>query len=300
VVIGGRNRQRMMVLKASRARPQCYNPNSVDPASNPLERREASAACGRFPMARPHPKIVLARVLLLSLVLIEVAHGASDPQHRTARKQPPKQTEPAPPPPEAPPPPPPTLQQMPAVPPTVTFTNGLLTIVAENSTLSDILRAVRSRTGATVDVPANATERVVTHLGPGVPRDVITSLLNGSHFNYVMLGSPTNPNQVDKIILTSKSGEAVPVGAAPTPPPQNNVAEVPSDDQEAQPTPDASEQPAEGATEEAPTAETDQPQPNGQPQVKTPEQLLRELQAQQQQQQQQQQQTQPPPQAPPR
>ncbi len=252
-------------------------------------------------MARPHPKIVLARVLLLSLVLLDMAHAANDPQHRTARKHPPKQAEPAPPPPEAPPPPPPTLQQMPAVPPTVTFTNGLLTIVAENSTLNDILREVRSRTGATIDVPANATERVVTHLGPGAPRDVITSLLNGSHFNYVMLGSPTNPNQVDKIILTSKSGGAVASGTSATPPPQNTAAEVPSEDQETQPVPDASEQPAEGATEDAPTAETDQPQPNGQQQVKTPEQLLRELQAQQQQQQQQQQsQPQEPPQRPPR
>ena len=82
----------------------------------------------------------------------------------------------------------------------------MLTIVAENSTLSDILRAVRTQTGAAVEIPPNATERVVTHLGPGAPRNVLASLLNGSHFNYVMLGSPTNPDKVDRVILTSKSG----------------------------------------------------------------------------------------------
>jgi hypothetical protein len=31
-------------------------------------------------------------------------------------------------------------------------------------------------------------------------------LLNGSHFNYVMLGSPNDPRMVQRIILTSKSG----------------------------------------------------------------------------------------------
>jgi len=82
---------------------------------------------------------------------------------------------------------------MPAVPPKVSFSNGMLTIVAQNSTLGDILRAVRTQTGAAVEIPPNATERVVIHLGPGAPRDVLAALLNGSHFNYVMLGSPTNP-----------------------------------------------------------------------------------------------------------
>ena len=65
---------------------------------------------------------------------------------------------------------------MPAVPPKVSFSGGMLTIVAENSTLSDILRAVKAQTGAAVEIPPNATERVVTHLGPGAPRDVLSSL----------------------------------------------------------------------------------------------------------------------------
>ena len=83
---------------------------------------------------------------------------------------------------------------MPALPPQVHYSRGQLTIVAENSTLADILAAVRSQTGAQVDVPPSATERVVAHLGPGPTRDVLTALLNGTHFNYVMIGSPAHPD----------------------------------------------------------------------------------------------------------
>jgi len=45
------------------------------------------------------------------------------------------------------------------------------------------------QTGAEIEIPS-ATERVVTHLGPGPARDVMADLLNGSRFNYVLLGSP--------------------------------------------------------------------------------------------------------------
>src|SRR5439155_9467675 len=59
-----------------------------------------------------------------------------------------------------------------------------------------------------VDVHSNATERVVSNLGPGPARDLLASLLNGSHFNYVMLGSPNDPHMVQRIILTSKASAA--------------------------------------------------------------------------------------------
>src|SRR5436305_9675084 len=57
------------------------------------------------------------------------------------------------------------VQQMPldsiaAVAPQVNYQNNQLTIVAPNSTLADILRAVKKQTGAEIEVPA-APERVV-------------------------------------------------------------------------------------------------------------------------------------------
>jgi hypothetical protein len=182
---------------------------------------------------------------------------------------------------------PPTPEQMPARPPQVAFKNGQLTIVAQNSTLADILRAVRLQTGAAIEVPPNATERVFTKLGPGPARDVLASLLNGSHFNYVMLGAPDDPSVVQHVILTSKAGEGAPAATAP-----NVNAATPG----AQPNeePDAMAQPEDPATDEGQTAVDQGEQPadqapedqdqNGQPVAKTPEQLLRELQQQQQQQ----------------
>jgi hypothetical protein len=95
--------------------------------------------------------------------------------------------------------------QRPAIAPVVTYANGKLTIVAKNSTLSDILTAVGEKTGAAIDVPEDATERVVSELGPGPAREVVAALLNGSHFNYVMVGTETNPNSVARVILTAKT-----------------------------------------------------------------------------------------------
>src|ERR1700693_5969604 len=103
-------------------------------------------------MPAQHPKTVVVLALLLSLFLLNLVNTAAA-QQPAGRKRPTKQVQLEPPPPPAPPPPPPTLEQMPAVPPKVRFINGLLTIVAENSTLNDVLRAVRAQTGAAVEIP---------------------------------------------------------------------------------------------------------------------------------------------------
>jgi hypothetical protein len=107
--------------------------------------------------------------------------------------------------PQAPDAPPLTPEQRPPNPPTVTYEDGKLTIIARNSTLSDILQAVGTKTGAAIDAPEGATERVVSQLGPGPAREVIATLLNGSHFNYVMVGTEANPNSVAHVILTAKA-----------------------------------------------------------------------------------------------
>jgi hypothetical protein len=96
------------------------------------------------------------------------------------------------------------LDQLPAAPPQVTYQDGCLTIVAQNSILGDILREVHKRTGASIDVPTNATERVVARRGPAPARDVLALLLNGSSFNYVMVGSVADPAALSSVMLTSK------------------------------------------------------------------------------------------------
>jgi len=101
-----------------------------------------------------------------------------------------------------------TPEQRPAAAPLVIYLNGKLSISAKNSTLGDVLRAVAAKTGAAIDVPDNANERVVSQLGPGLARDVMASLLNGSQFNYVMVGTENDPNAVARVVLTAKKEKA--------------------------------------------------------------------------------------------
>jgi len=246
---------------------------------------------------------------LLCLTLIVPAY-CQRPRH--AKKREPQIVQPAGP---VAPTPPPTLAQVPAAAPRVAFQSGELTILADNSTLGDILKAVQSQTGAQVDFPGSATERVVGHFGPGPARDVLTSLLNGSHFNYLLLGSPTDPNALDRVILMAKSSGSVetspsppveqantynqPVYARPMPAPMNvqgantvvvegqDAQDDSATDDSADTTDDAqaddqTDQTDDQTTDDQATDETQQQQQDGQQGVKTPEQLLQELQRQQQ------------------
>jgi len=176
--------------------------------------------------------------------------------------------------------------------PQVTFQNGQLTIDAPNSTLADVLRAVKKQTNADIEIP-DATDRVATHLGPGPARAVVAELLNGSKFNYVLLGSPDDPNLLTKVVLVAKSGPDNPAGTNPTP---ANAQGARAAAQEAQDTSDADADDANmintDDTPEPPAAaaETEPPASSDQQGVKTPQQMLQEMQQRQMQFQQQQQQ----------
>lgn len=249
------------------------------------------------------PRIFALGVALVFCCTMGIAAQATKPgqKHKAPPKAPIAQAEPAPAP-AAEPEPTPTPEHGPSSPPEVTFQNGKLTIVARNSTMGDVLNAVKQKTGAAVEMPGSSSERVFGKFGPGAPRDVMAQLLNGSHYDYVLLGSPENPGALKKVVLMARAS-----GPEPKPqPPQNqqayqneeNLQAVPDVENE-QPPDENAEAPVEvPQEEEQPQSDQQQPQ-QGAPMVKTPEQLLRELQQQQQQQQQeQQQQEQPPPGAP--
>jgi len=186
------------------------------------------------------------------------------------------------------------LDSMAPVPPQVSFQNEQLTIVAPNSTLGDILRAVRKQTGAEIEIPA-APERVVTHLGPGPAREVMAELLNGSRFNYVLLGSAANDALLARVVLVAKTG-----GDSVNPPSGPAVAEQKppnsaQQDAAAANDAEAADDATDPAADEA-AAEAEQPAatPPDQPGVKTPQEMLQEMQQRQLQLQQQQPQGQPP------
>jgi hypothetical protein len=88
----------------------------------------------------------------------------------------------------------------------VELQNGLLRIDAENVTFLETLKAVSVRTGAEVQFPAGALrEPIFVHLGPGKPRDVINELLKGSPFDYLVLSSDSQPDEITRVILTKAS-----------------------------------------------------------------------------------------------
>ncbi|MGC1372193.1 MAG: AMIN domain-containing protein [Candidatus Sulfotelmatobacter sp.] len=104
----------------------------------------------------------------------------------------------------------------------VAFRNGLLSINSYRASLSEVLFAVHQRTGAEIAIPAGAEqEKVVVNLGPAPAPDVLSQLLNGSKFNFVILSSPKNPGALDQVILTPRTDAPVQAqAAAPQPPPQ--------------------------------------------------------------------------------
>jgi hypothetical protein len=214
------------------------------------------------------------------------------------------------------------MDQIPATPAKVTYQDGLLAISAQNTTLGEILREVRRLTGASIEIPASpgANERVVTSLGPAAPRDVLAVLLNGSSFNYVMVGSNTDPAAVSSVVLMAKPAIAGEMQTAPTvasnayetnqmprpmapmpfrqpgslqPPPQvvqpgvnappeaADADENKDDDQDAADDADDQAQPAQPGQADATGQPQDPNQPNEGP--KTPEQILEMLRRQQQQ-----------------
>jgi hypothetical protein len=171
--------------------------------------------------------------------------------------------------------PPPTPEQLPANPPTVTYDNGQLSITSQNATMGEILNAVRDRTGASIELPpGSAMERVAAQLGPAPPREVLASLLKGSKFDYIMLGSPDNPDGVRRIVLTRRgvagaaSGAQVASTAAPSPGTRSvGAAALPRSRPDYAPPPEPlDEEPESMATlpEEAPAEPPAQPAP-GQP-----------------------------------
>ncbi|HEY3704408.1 MAG TPA: hypothetical protein VGL22_05055 [Terracidiphilus sp.] len=178
--------------------------------------------------------------------------------------------------------------------PRVTWNSQGLLIQASNSSLSQILNAVSTQTGAKIE-GANGDERVFGDYGPGTARDVLSQLLRGSKYNFLMLGDQGQgtPRQV---ILTARR-----TGGGSN---QNHPGTAQQDPQEVQQDEEPPEQP-EPPPEEPPQPIQPQPQQVPPPgEQMTPEQRMQlmqqqrlqqmqQLQQQYQQQQQQQPQQQP-------
>lgn len=89
----------------------------------------------------------------------------------------------------------------------VSFANGKLRIWANRASLAEVLAEVRHRTGAELIIPpGTGQEPIVADLGPAPAREVLASLLNGSPFNFVMVGSQQDTAQLRGVFLTMRNG----------------------------------------------------------------------------------------------
>jgi hypothetical protein len=96
-------------------------------------------------------------------------------------------------------------------PPQVTYEDGQLTIIAENSALSEVMKALRSALGADIDLPAGvADQHIWVHLGPGPARRILRDLLDGTEFNYVIQASESDADGIQSVLLTQRSKSTAP------------------------------------------------------------------------------------------
>ena len=218
-------------------------------------------------------------VFCLLLIVSQLAIAAPAKRKKTKPQPPPEPVQQAP----EPPKPPPTPEEMPAVPPHVSMQNGMMTITADNSTMGDILNAVKRQTGAVLELPPGlSSERVAARLGPGKPESVIQQLFVGSRFDYIIVGSPQDPSALQKITVTPRGAGGATVASNQ---PMNRAPQPPAEANDATDSVDETPEPEPAPPEAPPVTPPTQAQPYSN-QPKTPEQLLQELQQMQQQQQQ--------------
>jgi hypothetical protein len=86
------------------------------------------------------------------------------------------------------------------------FRKGLLSIRAQKATLAEVLYEVHRQTGAEIAVPAGAEqEQVTTDIGPMLPKDALAALLNGTHYNFILVSADNDPRSLGRVVLMPKA-----------------------------------------------------------------------------------------------
>ena len=247
-----------------------------------------SFALTRLTRMRISAPIQFAAIAAFALAATLPAQSPATPQTNPSASTLPATPATIPPPPQVPLRP----QQTPPSRAQVTYTNGELFVSANNSSLNQILRQISSNTGMKV-TGGVADERVFGNYGPADPAQVLTSLLDGTATNMILV--QRDDASLAELILTPRNGGPTPPNPhAATfddrPEPQRNFSAHPNPPSDIAP-PMQNNSIANPATTTTPTpAGGTQPEsPNG---VKTPQQIYEQLQRMRQQQQQPQQQPQ--------
>jgi hypothetical protein len=174
----------------------------------------------------------------------------------------------------------PSLLDKPAQFATVTLSSGKLSVIANNSSLTEILHRLAASSGMTID-GLDKDSRIFGAYGPGDPRDILNQLLDGAGYNVMMVGE-TAAGMPRQLVLAVRSDAPI------VPQPSHRAVEQEEDQDDSVPMnndypPPGDVQPR---TPDAPPPPQQQQQnPNGTP--KSPQQILQEMMQQRQQQQQQ-------------
>jgi len=134
----------------------------------------------------------------------------------------------------------------------VILKNGLLTVESNNSDLGQILREIAAISGMTVEGSIRSV-RVFGNYGPGDSRDVLTDLLRGLGYNFMMVGV-THDGTPRELDLTLQSGGSALI---PYPPPTSTASQPQQNPVVTMPDEDA---PGPGAILHVPPAGPDNPQ----------------------------------------
>lgn len=89
-------------------------------------------------------------------------------------------------------------------PATVSLNNGRLTVDANNSDLTQILQDLADISGMTINGLMKGP-RIFGVYGPGNSRDILTYLLAGSGYNYIMVGGAMNSTPRELLLISRKS-----------------------------------------------------------------------------------------------
>lgn len=154
----------------------------------------------------------------------------------------------------------------------ISFQDGRLGLTSNKASLAEVLNELRARIGAEIIVPPGAEQEVVAvSIAPSSPREAISRLLDGSRYNFIIVGTDADANQVERVVLSPKNNagvapESQPVISSPAPLPQMQDADrsagaapavPPPPTEEAQPQGDSNPPP-----DTAPQPGDPQPAPN--------------------------------------
>jgi hypothetical protein len=109
--------------------------------------------------------------------------------------------------PSAPPPPPKKVE--------IKLQDDKMSLVSNKASLAEVLNELHAQLNADIPIPAGAEQELVAVvLGPGTQREVISKLLEGSRYNFIIVGTDQDANKVERVILSPKTPGGVVAGAS--------------------------------------------------------------------------------------